>query len=68
MTRNEELLAQDDMLWTAEGRKRVLALMDKAVAAAAAKPVMLCGCGAVLETPSKYAEHCAEFPTHFTKS
>jgi hypothetical protein len=28
---NEELLAQDNMLWTTEGRKRVLALMAKAV-------------------------------------
>lgn len=66
MTRNEEILAQDDMLWTTEGRKRVLALMDKAVEAA--KPVMLCTCGAVLESPAKYAQHCAAFPSHFNQS
>lgn len=66
MTKNEELLAQDDMLWTTEGRKRVLALMDQAVEEA--KPVMLCVCGAVLETPAKYAEHCTAFPSHFTNS
>lgn len=64
MTRNEELLAQDNMLWTNEGRKRVLALMDKAVEAA--NPVMLCKCGKVLETPAIYAAHCAAFPDHFT--
>lgn len=29
-TRNENLLAQDDLLWTSEGRKRILALMDQA--------------------------------------
>ena len=65
MTRNEELLAQDDMLWTTEGRKRVLALMDKAVAA---KPVMLCGCGQVLETPTAYVDHCEKFPNHFVNT
>lgn len=32
------------------------------------KPVMLCTCGTVLETPAKYAEHCAAFPSHFTQS
>lgn len=31
---NEELLQQDNMLWTHEGRKRILALMDKARAEA----------------------------------
>lgn len=30
-----------------------------------AKPVMMCGCGAVMENPAKYAEHCAAFPSHF---
>lgn len=27
---NEELLAQDTLLWTHEGRRRILILMDKA--------------------------------------
>lgn len=34
----------------------------------ASKPVQMCGCGAVLETPAKYAEHCTAFPDHFTKT
>ena len=33
-----------------------------------AKPVILCVCGAVLENPAKYAEHCSAFPSHFTQS
>lgn len=32
------------------------------------KPVMLCKCGKVLETPSDYAKHCEQFPDHFTKT
>ena len=32
------------------------------------KPVVLCKCGKVLETPAMYGEHCREFPEHFTKS
>jgi hypothetical protein len=32
----------------------------------ASKPVILCGCGKVLENPSAYASHCQEFPGHFT--
>lgn len=32
------------------------------------KPVLLCSCGKVLESPAKYAAHCAEFPSHFTQS
>jgi hypothetical protein len=35
---------------------------------ATAKPVMLCTCGKVLENPVAYAAHCAEAPSHFTKS
>lgn len=30
---NEELLAQDNLLWTDEGRKRILVLMERAVVA-----------------------------------
>lgn len=30
--------------------------------------VMLCTCGFVLETPAKYAAHCAEYPEHFNTS
>lgn len=32
------------------------------------KPVILCKCGKPLETPVMYAEHCAQFPDHFTQS
>lgn len=35
---------------------------------APSKPVMLCSCGKVLETPAAYAAHCAEAPEHFAKS
>jgi hypothetical protein len=34
----------------------------------ASKPVMMCRCGKVLESPRAYAEHCEEFPDHFTHS
>ncbi|HEY4355979.1 MAG TPA: hypothetical protein VGN16_09545 [Acidobacteriaceae bacterium] len=30
--------------------------------------VMLCTCGAVLENPAKYADHCAAFPSHFVNT
>lgn len=32
---------------------------------ATAKPVIMCTCGKVLETPRDYAAHCKEFPDHF---
>jgi hypothetical protein len=32
------------------------------------KPVMLCKCGKVLETPRDYAAHCKEFPDHFVNT
>ena len=38
---------------------------DQPDATEVSKPVQMCGCGAVLETPAKYAEHCAAFPSHF---
>ena len=65
---NEELLAQDDMLWTTEGRKRILVLMEKAREQERSKRVMLCGCGKVLENPAAYAAHCREAPDHFTQT
>ena len=36
--------------------------------ATVSKPVMMCACGAVLENPAKYAEHCRDFPSHFTNT
>lgn len=34
MKRHEDMLEQDNLLWTSEGRKRILALMDRARIAA----------------------------------
>lgn len=34
----------------------------------ASKPVMLCRCGKVLESPRDYAAHCKEFPDHFVRT
>lgn len=45
--------------------KAIRALTPKSQAA---KPVILCTCGKVLETPRDYAAHCKEFPGHFKKS